>query len=148
MNQAITLTLGVVLGLAMQPSITRPSPNRVVVEGADWAGIQPEAAVVVGEPFMWAWALNEGGVVEFVVDPLIDYEVHTFEPEVDGERAHAVIEIGPSRENLIDNIISNRIAWETEFNQMIEGTHPRIQGRVDYFELGQSIIRVQTAASP
>ena len=148
MNCATAITIGISLGLGMglvAPSVTRPTSSRIVVEGVEYAGIVPEAQVVEGVPLLSGYAYADDRVV-FEVDPAVVYTVHAFEALADGEtdRAYSAVEISSGRENMIDEVVLNRILSERAFDEMMLGTHPDFDEAVDFFELGQSVIRVRS----
>ena len=143
MNHAAALTLGLLAGLALAPTITRPAPDRVRVEDSAYAYTVPMSRVLSGSEILHGVAWDEDtGSIMLAVDPLTVYEVHTF-ANGDGQTGdHAMHLLAPDREVVIDHIITQRIIWERAFNALADGTHPAVDGPVDYFELARSIIRV------
>ena len=146
MNHAATLTLGLLAGISMAPVATRPAPDRIVVQGAEFAGIQPAAVPLEGEHWVDGWAFGEDAIV-YAVDPMTDYTVFAFEPPVDGLRERTTIAVPVTRANRIDFIVRNRIESQRVFDAMARGEDPHI-GPVTYFELGESVVRVQTGTNP
>lgn len=141
MNLASLTTLSI---LALAPTITRPEPNRIVVDGVQYAGLTPEAEVITGQEIMYGFAFGDGEPIEFRIDPLVVYEVYAFE-NGDG----SVQSSGPTRDVVIEHVLENYIVsraafseWESQFDQITLGTHPLVDGAVSYFEIGEAAIRV------
>ena len=148
MNHAATLTIGLLAGLTLAPTATRPSPDRIVVEGAEYAGIQPAATPIEGEHWLDGWAFTEGTII-YAVEPDQDYTVYAFDDttDPDGVRERFTLDVPVTRENRIDHIVRNRIESQRIFDEMARGENPHT-GPVTYFELGESVIRVQQGVSP
>lgn len=142
MNHAASITLGLALGLMLAPTATRPAPDRIVVDGVEYAGIQPAAEPIEGEHWVDGWAFSEDAIV-YAVDPQQDYIVYAFAPPVDGEdeRERTTIPMPVTRENRIDFIVRNRLESQRIFNAMVRGENTHT-GPVTYFEIGESVIRV------
>ena len=146
MNHAATMTIGLLAGLVLAPTATRPEPDLIIVQGAEFAGIQPAATPILGEHWVDGWAFSEGEIV-YQVDPQTEYTVYAFEPPVDGVRERTTIAVPLTRENRIDFIVGGWIEHQRAFDTMARGENPAI-GPVTYFELGESVVRVQTGANP
>lgn len=148
MNHAVTLTIGLLAGLTLAPVATRPAPDRIIVDGAEFAGIQPAATPIEGEHWVDGWAFSEDAIV-YAVDPSTDYTVYAFAPLEPGqnERERTTLAVPLTRENRIDFIVGEWIEAQRRFNEMRQGEDPHI-GPVTYFELGESVVRVQTGARP
>lgn len=143
MNQIVSITLGLAAGLMLAPTTSRPSPDRIVVEDASYAYTVPESKIVEGMEVLHgvAWDQDQARIV-FEIDPLLAYEVHTFEHGNGQTADHDSVSSTPDREFIIDHIIEQRIVWEGEFGMLITGTHPSVDGQVSGTELVNAIIRV------
>lgn len=143
MNHAITLTIGLLAGLTLAPVATRPAPDRIVVQGAEFSGIQPAATPIAGEHWVDGWAFSEDTIV-YAVDPTTDYTVYAFAPIEPGQvdRERTTIAVPLARENRIDLIVASWIEAQRRFDVMAAGSDAAI-GPVTYFELGESVIRVR-----
>lgn len=134
--------LTILTSLVLAPTVTRPEPNRIVVEGVQYAGLTPEAEVIAGEEIMYGFAFGDSYPISFQVNPLVVYQVHTFQDGDESPDDYTVLTTTPDRKVAIDHIIEQRIYWERQFFQLRDGTHPAIDGPVDFYELRESMARV------
>ena len=148
MNHAATLTIGLLAGLTLAPVATRPSPDRIIVEGAEFAGIQPAASPIAGEHWVDGWAFSEDAIV-YAVDPSTDYTVYAFAPLEPGqdERERTTLAVPLTRANRIDFIVGQWIEAQRRFDAMAAGADADI-GTVTYFEIGESVVRVRAGVNP
>ncbi|MBO6739058.1 MAG: hypothetical protein JJ916_04275 [Phycisphaerales bacterium] len=145
-RETVAMFAGLTLGVSLAPEVSRQSPDSIVVEGASYAYTVPESQIVEGMEVLHgiAWDRDQARIV-FEIDPLTAYEVHTFEHGNGQTADHDSVSSTPDREFIIDHIIGQRIVWERQFNQLRDGTHPGIDGPVDFFELSQAIVRVHSS---
>jgi len=129
--------------IVVAPTATRPAPNTIIVEGADYAVIDPNnpMGVAVGIPIVEGIAWSNG-TIEFQVDPITDYTVTAYGPMPtpipDGFAGTSIeIPLPVTVEHKIDWIIYNRIVWEQALIELME-----TEG-LDFFDIRDSTARVQ-----
>jgi len=129
--------------VAMAPTATRPTPTTIIVEGADYATVDPNdpIGVAIGIPIVDSLVWNNG-TIEYIVDPIMDYTVTAYgpmpSPIPDGFAGTAVeIPLPVTVEHKIDWIIYNRIVWERALIELTE-----TEG-LDFFDIRDSTARVQ-----
>lgn len=140
MNPITPIIPAMFAAIMLAPEATRPEPTRLEVTGTAYAYTTPDAEVVDGLPVMYSIGYAPEGTIAFSIDPTLAYTVHTFDQG--GEQVDEDIISPIVRAHVIEHIIEQRIVWEREFNKLRDGTHPSVEGPIDYFEFAQAIARV------
>ena len=144
MIHQITLAI-VAIGASatIQPTATRPTPERVIVVDADYAWVEQSQEVYgittgirIIDSLVW-----EDGTIEYLVNPTADITVQAFGPDDLGtpevDRQQVEIQMPVTLEGRLDWVIYNRVKWERELADFVAA-----EGN-GYFQIMDSIARVQ-----
>lgn len=135
-----------VAGAAIEPlEVTRPSAGRIVVRGATYARIVPDAPVTVGVQIPLAsmgWSTDPDGVVVFAVESNRDYEVKTaiFQYTDDGDPDYDLE--GQFDEFALPRTRLDKIQRYLELGIEIQELRDEL-GPLDFFEITEALRRMQ-----
>lgn len=126
------------------PTATRPTPNTIIVQGADWAGVMHDTETWhASNRVLSEYAFANEGSIEYTVDPFKDYTIQAYtrtivewpdESEPIEERTELFM---PSTDaDKLDWLMFERIRWELRFNEFME------QNDLNNFDVASSRLRV------
>ncbi len=129
------------------PTVSRPSPETIVVSDAEYATLTPWEEVYAirdGIEFGYGHVYEEGTIV-YLVNPEVDYNIimYSFDnpdtEEIDREMVEAPVPV--SDENRLDWFLYNRLVWEKKYNEYVA------ENDIGYFEIHEAMQRVMERVS-
>lgn len=149
MYQAIGSSLVSAALILMQPTASRPTLDTIIVNGADYAGVQPEPEgmfIAEGVPlsFGFAWVPPSVDRIVFRVDPHLNYTLHAFTlddsgwPDVDPVREETVIELPVMVQAELNYAFYQLFRYQQIVNDMTA------EPDVDYFMVSEAVAHART----
>lgn len=145
-NTALALIIvftSLVIAAPPLPTATRPTPDKIIVVGADYATVSPWSevyAVAHGIRIIDSMTWDDG-TIEYYVNPTVDYIIQAFSPDdpetEEIDRVQVEIPMPVTTENRLDWILFNRIKWERELSELVAS-----EG-IDFFDMQRAMERIR-----